>query len=171
MTVRRSCVRKSISLVVAVSLLFLSTGCIVIDSSSRARSEPEPEVDRSLSLKGTGRQFGRGAANVAFCWLELPSQIDRRVRDQGPGNPFGILSPIFGLTFGAISGSIRTVERAIGGVFEIGLSPFPSYEPLMDPALPPYLASIRPPCKEDCGCASCSPKAEEDPDSGEREDT
>jgi hypothetical protein len=40
-----------------------------------------------------------------------------------------------------LGGDGDTVERAVGGVVEVGLSPFPPYDPLMEPAFPPYLNS------------------------------
>jgi putative exosortase-associated protein (TIGR04073 family) len=162
MTVRKNGVQKSIALAMVLSLLFLVTGCIVLGGSSRAREE-----EQRVSLRGTGRELVRGAANVGLCWLEIPSEIEAHIRDHSPGNPFGIVSPVFGVTFGTISGSVRGVERAIGGIFEIGLSPFPPYEPLMDPAFPPYLKSIKPPCKKGCGCDGCASKDEEDADCDE----
>jgi putative exosortase-associated protein (TIGR04073 family) len=150
-------------MVLAVSLLFSGTGCI----TSHARRE-----DQDVSLKGTGREFARGAANVAFCWLELPSEIEARIRDDSPGDPFSIVRNVFDVTFGVVCGTIRTVERAVGGVVEIGLSPFPPYEPLMDPAYPPYLKAAKKPCAEE-SCGSCSSETEEeaDRDKSEGDDT
>ena len=159
MTVRGSGVQKSISLAMVLSLLFLATGCIVGAGSSRAREE-----EQRVSLKGSAGEFARGVANVGFCWLELPSEIEAHIRENSPGNPFGIISPVFAVTFGTISGTFRAVERAAGGVVEVALSPFPPYEPLMDPALPPYLASIKLPCKKSCTCSRCEEAREDDDD-------
>ena len=152
MRIRRTVVQTSITWALALSLMFLATGCIISGPSCTRREARE----QSLSLKGTGHQFGRGVTNVAFCWLELPSEIGEHVRDYGPGNPFGILPTALGITFGTVSGSFRAVERAVGGVFEIGLSPFPPYEPLMHPAFPPYAESIKAPCEEGCSCSRCA---------------
>lgn len=159
MTVCGSGVQKSISLAMVFSLLFLATGCIVGAGSSRAREE-----EQRVSLKGSAGEFARGVANVGFCWLELPSEIEARLREDAPGDPFGIISPAFAVTFGAITGTFRAVERAAGGVVEVALSPFPPYEPLTDPSLPPYLKSLKPPCKEVCTCSSCEEAREEDED-------
>ena len=163
MRIGGSPVLRGIAMVLAVSLLFSGTGCI----TSCARRE-----DQDVSLKGTGREFARGAAIVAFCWLELPSEIEARIRDYGPGDPFGILPTVLGITFGTVSGSFRAVERAVGGMVEIGLSPFTPYGPLMEPAFPPYLPAAKKPCAEE-SCGSCSSETEEeaDRDKSEGDDT
>jgi hypothetical protein len=79
--------------------------------------------------------------NVAFSWLEVPYEIETRVRNGHSGSPFDIVSHTFDVAFGAIGGTFSTAERAVGGAVEVGLSPFPPYDPLMSPALPPYLAA------------------------------
>lgn len=117
------------------SVLFTATGCVVIDSS-HATDKP---VDHKPSLGGSGREFGRGATNVAFCWLEIPSEVESEIRDSDVGSPFSIIGNTFDVAFGAIDGTLSAVGRGAGGVVEIGLSPFPPYDPLMDPALPPYM--------------------------------
>jgi putative exosortase-associated protein (TIGR04073 family) len=135
-------------LAVSVCLLLLGAGCLTIDLS-HGYSEDAP---RRVSPRGTVHEAGRGVTNVAFCWLELPAAVEDRVRRGGPGHPFGIISTTFDVVFGTICGTVRTVQRGVGGVVEVGLSPFPPYEPLMDPAFPPYLNFRKAPDKEKCCC-------------------
>jgi len=135
-------------LMLCACLMLLETGCVTIDLS-RGCSEDDPQ---GLSPKGTVYEAGRGVTNVAFCWLELPAAVEGRIRRGGPGHPFGIISTTFDVVFGTVCGTVRTVQRGVGGVVEVGLSPFPPYEPLMDPAFPPYLNRQRAPAKEECRC-------------------
>jgi putative exosortase-associated protein (TIGR04073 family) len=95
--------------------------------------------EETFSLKGTGHELGRGVTNIALCWLEVPHEIEARVRESDSGRPFGIVSNAFGAALGALNGAIWGVERAVGGAFEVVLSPFPPYDPIMKPAYPPYL--------------------------------
>jgi len=132
-------------LAVSACLLLLGAGCITIGSSHE-------DVPQGFSPKGTVCEAGRGATNVAFCWLEVPAAVEGRIRRGGPGHPFGIISTTFDVVFGTICGTVRTVKRGVGGVVEVGLSPFPPYEPLMDPAFPPYLNFRKAPDKEKCCC-------------------
>lgn len=140
--------QRSGVLVLSVCLMLLLSGCVTIDLSRGSR-EDGPQ---GLSPKGTVCMAGRGVTNVAFCWLELPSAVEDRIRRGGPGHPFGIISTTFDVLFGTVCGTVRTVQRGVGGVVEVGLSPFPPYEPLMDPAFPPYLNLQRAPAKEKCCC-------------------
>jgi putative exosortase-associated protein (TIGR04073 family) len=119
----------------AVCLLFASTGC----GSYRPARVGRGGDQEAFSLKGTGCELGRGAANIAFCWLEVPHEIEARVREDRSGRPFSVISGVFSALLGTIDGTIWAAERAIGGAFEIVLSPFPPYEPIMEPAYPPYL--------------------------------
>ena len=135
-------------LVLSVCLMILLSGCVTIDLSRGCREDGH----QGLSPKGTACMAGRGVTNVAFCWLELPSAVEDRIRRGGPGHPFGIISTTFDVLFGTVCGTVRTVQRGVGGVVEVGLSPFPPYEPLMDPAFPPYLNFQRAPAKEERSC-------------------
>lgn len=95
----------------------------------------------STSFMGTGREFTRGIANMAFCWLELPHEIEGKIRDNNPDAPFGMITSSIAATLGAIKGTFWTTDRFVGGAVEIALSPFPPYEPIMHPGYPPYLNS------------------------------
>ncbi len=140
---------RSDVLIFCACLMFLGTGCVTINLPHRCG---ESDVPEGFSPKGTACEAGRGVTNVAFCWLELPAAVEGKIRRGSPGHPFGIISTSFDVVFGTVCGTVRTVQRGVGGVFEVGLSPFPPYEPLMDPAFPPYLNLQRAPAKEECRC-------------------
>jgi len=127
--------RRTWAIGLACAMVFLVTGC---SSYRPARVGREAQTER-FSLAGTGSELGRGAANIAFCWLEIPHEIEANVRDERLGDPFGVVSAAFSAVIGAVNGAVWSVERAVGGAFEVVLSPFPPYGPLMEPAYPPYL--------------------------------
>ena len=79
--------------------------------------------------------MGRGLGNVGLCWLEVPYGIEQGIADNGDD----LLSLTIAGAFGAVNGGIQGLNRMGCGFFEVVLSPFPPYEPLMRPALPPYL--------------------------------
>ena len=162
MRTTRDVVRRNALIALTACVLLLATGCITICSSHDCREH----AHQSPSLKGTGRELGRGVTNVAFCWLELPASVEHGIRRHNPDNPFGIISSTFGAVFGTIGGTIRTVRRGVGGVVEVALSPFPPYDPLMHPAYPPYLGLAKAPerekpCCEDEPC-ECEEEDEEE---------
>jgi len=121
--------------VTAVWFLSLCIGCATYRPAQVGRGTAE----EPFCLKGTGHELGRGVTNIAFCWLEIPHEIEARVREGDSGYPFGVVSNAFDATIGALNGTIWGVERAVGGAFEVLLSPFPPYDPIMEPAYPPYL--------------------------------
>jgi len=118
-----------------MSLTVVAIGCIAANGSYGRDNTGLA----GFSLRGTCGEFGRGVTNVAFCWLEVPCEVETRVRGNSPGDPFSIVANVFDIAFGTIGGTFRTAGRAAGGAAEIGLSPFPPYDPLMDPAYPPYV--------------------------------
>jgi len=120
---------------VLVSVPVLLTGCA--SSKSRSHHAKEP-----LSLRGTGRECGRGVVNVAFCWLEIPDDIEHQVRSNYDPSLGGVVGTSVDIVEGAVSGTFGTVERAMTGVFEIVLCPFPPYGPMAKPGLPPYLQRV-----------------------------
>ena len=153
MRIGGNAVRKNVMMVLSACVLLTVTGCITIGSSH----ECTEHARESVSLKGTASELGRGVTNVAFCWLELPSAVEHGIRRHNPDNPFGIIGSTFGAVFGTIGGTIHTVKRGVGGAVEVALSPFPPYDPLMHPALPPYLgfagaADRKKPCCDDEPC-------------------
>lgn len=126
--------------VTAVCCVSLFIGCATYRPAQVGRGTAE----ENFCLKGTGHELGRGVTNIAFCWLEIPHEIEARVREGDSGRPFGVVSNAFDAALGAINGAIWGVERAVGGAFEVLLSPFPPYDPIMEPAYPPYLNFKKP---------------------------
>lgn len=105
-----------------------------------ARGESRPDESKTFSFTGSAVQFGRGLVNAGFCWLEIPHEIKNRLAEgRGDGRIFNPVSATVRIALGTVKGSVKTVERAVGGVLETAFSPFPPYRPLMDPAWPPYL--------------------------------
>jgi len=104
-----------------------------------AKSCGKEEEDNRLSLAGTKGEFLRGVTNVACCWMEIPYEVEASLRETKTKSPFGLFSHSFAAAFATVRGSLWTVERATGGIVEMGISPFPPYDPIMKPAYPPYL--------------------------------
>ncbi len=123
--------RAARAAVLGVVVALLSTGCAWM-------VEPVHD-DGGLSLTGTAKELSRGATNVGLCWLEIPQDIQERLSDNQPGEPFPILAGSVDLVLGTVFGAVNGVRRGVGGLFEVVLSPFPPYDPLLTPPLPPYL--------------------------------
>lgn len=117
----------------------LALACCMALAGGCASLAEQGEDERTPSLMGTGREMGRGLTNVALCWLEIPNEVETRIRKNRTGHPFNVLANAFHVVFGTLGGAVDTAERACGGAVEIILSPFPPYGPIMEPALPPYL--------------------------------
>jgi len=126
---------RSAVLAAAMCLLLVAVGCGT-HRPARVGRKAEPET---FSIKGTGCELGRGVTNIALCWLEIPYEIEGRIRENRQDAPFSVVANVFDAALGTINGAVWGVERALGGAFEIVLSPFPPYGPLMEPAFPPYL--------------------------------
>ena len=124
------------ALAVIVGVVLLASGC-----STAARRPETPEY--GFSLKGTGRQVGRGLTNVALCWLEVPYHVEKQVGESPMGHPFDVIGSTLSGALGVVNGAIWGVGRGLGGVIEVVLSPFPPYEPLMKPAYPPYVGRAK----------------------------
>ena len=151
-------VQKNALIVMSACVLLMATGCITIGSSHECKEH----AHESVSLKGTGRELGRGVTNVAFCWLELPSAVEHGIRGHSHDGPFCIIGSTFGAVFGTIGGTVHTVKRGVGGVVEVALSPFPPYDPLMHPAYPPYLGFAKAPeRKKPCEDEPCEDEEDE----------
>ena len=119
--------------ILGVFILVSLSGCFCCMKRKGAMEEEKP------SLKGTAREMGRGGVNMTLCWLELPHEIERSVRERDSIGPFGLVANAFRIAFGTVRGAVWSAERCAGGAVEIALSPFPPYEPIMDPAYPPYV--------------------------------
>ncbi len=124
--------RRACMLVAVVGVGLLAAGCTVGPSR---REVPEGR----MSLKGTARQFGRGLTNLGLCWLEIPYQVEKQVAGSRIEHPFDAVGSTLNGAVGVVNGAIWGVGRGVGGVFEIILSPFPPYEPIVRPAYPPYV--------------------------------
>lgn len=122
-----------------MACLLAVLACSMALAGGCASLAEQGEDERAPSLVGTGREMGRGLTNVALCWLEIPNEVETRIRKNRTGHPFNILANAFHVVFGTLGGAVDTAERACGGAIEIILSPFPPYGPIMEPALPPYL--------------------------------
>lgn len=72
-------------------------------------------------------KLGRGAANVATCWVELPAQVFKASEDEGAAS---------GATVGVFKGAVYTVGRCLAGVYDIAtfLLPVPAgYKSIIQP--------------------------------------
>jgi putative exosortase-associated protein (TIGR04073 family) len=120
----RNCILKT-SVFVIVALLWVSVAPVF------AVEEPSPnETARTDYGAGVGKKLGRGLANTAFGWLEVPKGIEK----VGDENNF-----IAALTWGTIYGAGNAVVRTLAGVYEIVTFPVPAppnFEPLVKPDFP-----------------------------------
>ncbi len=152
MGIRKFVRMGSLILVVTMCSLVFLTGCIVITTDSEGdeirrtvskiwprRKASGDAAEEALSFKGSATEFGRGVTNVAFCWLEIPYELESGIREASEPGIGGIIHTAWEIVEGSVKGAIGTVGRAGGGVLEIAFSPFPPYGPLMRPSLPPYL--------------------------------
>ena len=106
--------RKPVSLII-----LLSFACIFLMQSANA-AETEP-------VYSAGRKLGRGAANVAFGWLDFFKGIDTVTKENNLAA---------GLTWGAIYGLGMFVTRTAAGAYEVVTFPLPippDYKPLVKP--------------------------------------
>ena len=96
-----------------------------------AVDEPSPnEVARTDYGTGVGKKLGRGIANTAFGWLEIPKGIEK----VGDENNF-----LAAITWGTLYGTGNAVVRTLAGVYEIVTFPVPApsnFEPLVKPEFP-----------------------------------
>lgn len=126
-----------------VMLLMLAVLSLSTSAMATVLRDPNPDNKQSagapFSFKSFGKQFTRGLMNVGFCWLEVPYQIKARLTDPDLNQPDAILTQVYNVICGTCEGTVETVERFTGGIVEVAFSPFPSYEPLMNPPYPPYL--------------------------------
>ena len=76
---------------------------------------------------GVGKKLGRGLANTAFGWLDIPKGI----QEVGDQNNF-----IAGITWGPIYGTGNAIVRTLAGVYEVATFPIAwpaDFEPLVQP--------------------------------------
>ena len=105
--------------------------CFVSTVPAFAVEEPSPnEVARTDYGAGAGKKLGRGLANTAFGWLDIPKGIEK----VGDENNF-----IAAATWGVIYGTGNAVVRTLAGVYEVVTFPIPApanFEPLVKPEFP-----------------------------------
>lgn len=75
--------------------------------------------DRNAATK-----LGRGLANAATCWIELPKQVFLVSKER---------EPFTGLVYGGAKGLCFTAMRLVSGVYDTALFLVPPYDkPLME---------------------------------------
>ena len=135
-----SCViAKRMSGIAVLVALCATMGC----SPFHALKFAEQDRDEPASFSGAAKEFGRGVSNVAGCWMEIPYSTERRIRQKAAGREnFSIIGVTLDTAIGATDGVLRTAQRAVAGVIEIVLSPFPPHGPLVEPATPFHMYPI-----------------------------
>ncbi len=137
-------VRIIIWSVVPVALL-AAIGC----SPFHALKFAEQDSDEGWSCLGSATEFGRGVSNVAGCWMEIPYSMERRIRHKAADRDnFSFIGITLDTAIGLTDGALRTGQRAVAGVVEIVLSPFPPHGPLVEPASPFHMYPVEPDDKE-----------------------
>ena len=116
--------------VCAVAVVFVLG--FAMPEAQAACSCPKPCVQKAspaISTCETGnplRKLGRGVCNVVTFPFEIPYQIGRTNRTDGPFAAF---------TYGAVKGVVMTGLRAVVGVYEVISFPFPlpeGYKPILN---------------------------------------
>ncbi len=114
-----------------ISVFLVLALWVVSVAPAFAVEEPSPsEVARTDYGAGVGKKLGRGLANTAFGWLEVPKGIEK----VGDENNF-----IAAATWGVVYGAGNAVVRTLAGVYEIVTFPVPApanFEPLVKPEFP-----------------------------------
>lgn len=79
-------------------------------------------------IEKMGKKLGRGIANVATGWIELPRNIyDTSVETN---------NPLMGITYGTLKGVGMTIVRTGAGAYDVVTFLFPvpeDYKPLLSP--------------------------------------
>ena len=91
------------------------------------------------SAQSAGRKAGRGLAAMTTAFLEVPGNIHKGIREDGPTS---------GMTLGFAVGLGQIVPRVLVGVYEFLTSPFPApagFKPILSPEFPwSYFEEPRP---------------------------
>lgn len=70
-------------------------------------------------------KFGRGVANTATCWAEIPAEVAKVSKEK---------DPFLGCTLGFAQGIFTTLVRGATGLFDVVTFIIPPYnEPVMQP--------------------------------------
>ena len=66
-----------------------------------------------------GGKLRRGLANFATGWVEIPTAIDKSIKES---------NPVFGVFVGAIKGTAKGLVRTAAGVYDTVTFPIPPYD-------------------------------------------
>ncbi len=89
--------------------------------------------DPPMNDQGPTRKLSRGAANIAFGWLEVPQCIAQINDREGNAAAF---------SYGIIRGVGRTLARVGTGIYEVATFPFPTHRSSYHPVLPSVIPWI-----------------------------
>ncbi len=70
-------------------------------------------------------KLGRGVANVATGWMDVPKEMEKRSDDDSNLFAALLVAPVKGL--------LKAVGRTVVGAYEIVTFPIPTYKPVIDP--------------------------------------
>lgn len=82
--------------------------------------------DPPMNDQGPTRKLSRGAANIAFGWLEVPQTL-AQINDR-EGN-------VAAFSYGLVRGVGRTLGRVFSGIYEVATFPFPTHRGSFRPVL------------------------------------
>ncbi len=111
------------------AVTFVSVFLVLMGTGAFADDQIRPIEDRSSQdiVNGMGNKAGRGIANVATGWLELPKQIYVTSKEGGA---------VKGIFLGPLKGIGMTVVRTLAGAGELAtfFIPYPGfYDPFIEP--------------------------------------
>ncbi|HET6421679.1 MAG TPA: exosortase system-associated protein, TIGR04073 family [Geobacteraceae bacterium] len=109
--------------------MFIGVFFVLVGTGAFADDEVRPIEDHSAQdvVNGMGNKAGRGIANLATGWLELPKQIYVTSKESGT---------VQGIFLGPLKGIGMTVVRTLAGVGELAtfFVPYPGfYDPYIEP--------------------------------------
>jgi len=121
---------KKILLVSCALLITLSLCNVIYAQEAKAQkqtecaSTPVDTADMRYN-KSPINKLGRGVANTATCWLEIPAEACRVTEEKGP---------LVGYTLGIVEGFFTTLLRGATGIFDAVTFLIPPYDkPFMQP--------------------------------------
>lgn len=68
--------------------------------------------------ENAGDKLRRGLANFATGWVEIPTAMDKSIKES---------NPVFGIIVGAVKGTAKGIVRTAAGVFDTVTFPIPPY--------------------------------------------
>lgn len=66
-----------------------------------------------------GGKLRRGLANFATGWVEIPTAMDKSIKES---------NPVFGVLVGAVKGTVKGLVRTAAGVYDTVTFPIPPYD-------------------------------------------